>query len=91
MEWIYACLQLVLSEVIDFSAFLCYNQIKNLSDNSKRVWRVWKKPYSKLPLNLYLYGTWANFQVEDSKARVRTVLWFFYVVLFEKAVIGWQQ
>lgn len=91
MEWIYACLQLVLSEVIDFSAFLCYNQIKESVRQFQACLASVEKPYSKLPLNLYLYGTWANFQVEDSKARVRTVLWFFYVVLFEKAVIGWQQ
>ena len=39
----------------------------------------------------HLYGTWANFRVEDSKTGVRMVLWFFFMVLFGKAVNGWQR
>lgn len=52
MEWIYACLQLVLSEVIDFSAFLCYNQIKEsvrqfqacLASVEKTIFQVTSQP-----------------------------------------------
>lgn len=38
-----------------------------------------------------LYGTWVNFRVEDSQAVGWMVLGFFFVVLFEKVVNGWQQ
>ena len=64
MEWIYTCLQLVLSEIIDFSAFLCYNQIKEsvrqfqmrLASVGKTIFQATPQPLSIWYLGKILSG-----------------------------------